>query len=72
MIADQVDLHICIPSNEVHDVVVNGNWSLANLREYIALRFGQNGDFKFVVDGIPVCKGKELPNYVGRSTFRDL
>ena len=56
---EQVELHVCMESDEVHDFVVNDNWSLANLREYLVLRIGLQGDYTFVVDNILVRKRKE-------------
>lgn len=57
--SEQVELHVCEQGGDVQDVAVNDNWSLANLREYVGMRFGWKGDFIFVVDGIAMRKRKE-------------
>ena len=56
---EQVELHVCMQGDEVQDLAVNDNWSLANLREYLLLRLGLKTDYNFVVDGISVWKHKE-------------
>lgn len=50
---------MCMQDDIVHDLAVNDNWSLTNLREYIGLRLGLKEDFNFVVDNIVVRKRKE-------------
>lgn len=57
--SEQVELHICLPSGEVQEVEVNESWSLADLREYVALHFGWKSEFTFLVDGVAIRKRKE-------------
>lgn len=56
---EQVELHVSMQDKDVQNIAVNEDWSLANLREYLALRFGLKGDFSFVINGIAVRRRKE-------------
>ena len=56
---EQVELQICRQDDDVLDIAVNDDWSLLNLREYLALRFALRGEYAFAVDGKTVRKRKE-------------
>ena len=56
---EQVELHIFMQNKEGQIIAVNEDWSLANLRKYLALCFGLKGDFSFVINGISIRKRKE-------------
>lgn len=56
---EQVVLHISMQGGDVEDVAVNDDWSLANLRNYLVLRFSLSGDFSLVINGRVVRKRQE-------------
>lgn len=55
----QVDLHLKLTEDEQHDIIVNADWSMANFREYIALRFGLRTEYFFVINGLILRKRRE-------------
>ena len=66
---EQVELHIFMQNKEEQIINVNEDWSLANLREYLALRFGLKGNFSFVINGISIHKRKERSIFCKENTF---
>ena len=50
-----VELYIEVHSGEEHTVVVNDDWTFANLRERIVMRLHLWGKFKFVIDNRSMC-----------------
>lgn len=51
---EAVELHIEVHPGEEHTVVVNDDWTFANLRERIVMRFNLRGEFKFLIDNRPM------------------
>ena len=56
---EQVELHVCMQDKEEQTIAVNEDWSLSNLREYLALRLEVKADFSLVVNGLAVRRRKE-------------
>ena len=56
---EQVVLHISIQGEDVEDVTVNDDWSLASLRDYLILRFSLTGDFDLLINGKVLRKRQE-------------
>ena len=61
--------HIYTQNKEEQIIAVNEGRSLANLHEYLALRFGLKGDFSFVINGISIRKRKERSIFCKEITF---
>ena len=51
-------MHVC-RQDDVWDVVVNDDWNMANLREFLGLRLALTSDFSFVIDNSLLHKRKE-------------
>ena len=56
---DVLDLQIFLPEDIVQDVTINDDWHLANLREYLVLRFQLCREFSFVINDKHVRQRKE-------------
>ena len=56
---EQVLLQISIQDGDVEEVAVNDDWSLANLRDYLVIRFSLSRDFTLVINEKVVRKRQE-------------
>ena len=54
-----LDLQIFLPEDIVQDVKIKDNWHLANLCEYLVLRFELDRQFSYVINDKHVRQGKE-------------
>ena len=63
IVGEQALLHVTIGDAEEHEVAIDGDWSLHNLREYMEMRYNLNNDFSLVINDILVYKRLEASTF---------
>ena len=56
---EQVELQVCVHVGDLHEINVNDDWHLGDVREYLALRYSLKNEYTFVIDNNVVHRQKE-------------
>ena len=56
---EQVELQVCVHAGDLHEINVNDDWHLGDVREYLALRYSLKNEYTFVINNNVVRRRKE-------------